>query len=111
MVALNKLDLLYSIDLLSQLTPLTLIKLKDKALFHLKIDRLKVSSLIDLPAVNVYLQSWLLDQETSCPPTWRNLLTVLNSIGLNEVAEDILKALFHGQGIDQLTIQGRLSQF
>ena len=45
------------------------------------------------PAVNLYFDSWLLDESAGCLPTWRNLLVILGDIGMGEMARAIHKLL------------------
>ena len=40
-------------------------------------------------AVNVYIDSWLQDENAGCRPTWRNFLVILRDIGMREMAREI----------------------
>ena len=90
LMALTKLEYGYNVPVLSQLKPLKLHQLKNRAVFDLKMDKRNGSH---DPAVNVYINSWIQDKSASCRPTWRNLYNLFREIGLENIAKEFLGIL------------------
>jgi hypothetical protein len=64
-------------------------KLKDKAVFDLKFNNGSGCE----PAVNIYINSWLEDEDAGCSPSWNNLLVLLNEVGLQDIAKRMFEVL------------------
>ena len=110
LTALTKLEHGFNIPVLTKLKACKLWKLKDKAVFDLKIDEERGSY---EPALYVYINSWLEDNSAGCCPTWRNLLTLLGEIGLGELAQGILAILSSnssGSGNNLSMVPGKSTQ-
>ena len=90
LMSLMKLEHGYNVPVLTDLKGHILWELKETAVFDLKFDKVSGS---DEPAVNVYMNSWLKDENAGCPPTWNNLLVLLRQLKLQEVAEGIIAVL------------------
>ena len=87
--SLLKLEHGFNVPVLSKLEVHKLWRLKDKAVFDLKFG----SGSGNEPAVNIYINSWLEDADAGCPPTWNNLLVLLNELKLQDVAHRVLSVL------------------
>ena len=88
-MSLTKLEHGYDIPVLSSLNADHLWKLKDKAVFDLKFNNGNRYE----PAVNIYINSWLEDEDAGCPPSWNNLLVLLGEVGLQDIPEQMIKVL------------------
>ena len=84
-----KLEHGWNVPVLSSLKGHKLWRLKDKVVFDPKFD--KGSG--DEPAVNLYINSWLEDVNAGYPPTWNNLLVLLQEVGLQDIVQQILAVL------------------
>ena len=90
-----------NVPVLSRLEAYKLWRLKDKAVFDLKFGQ----GSEDEPAVNIYMNSWLEDADAGCPPTWNNLLALLNELELQDVARKVLSVLSsNSQVLDNICI-------
>lgn len=89
LTAFVKLEHGCDVPILSELRANKLWKLKEKAVFGLMMDKHRS----DEPAVDVYLNSWLEDKNAGCRPTWKNLVMLLEEIGLEGLAKGILEVL------------------
>ena len=105
LTALVKLEYGCGVPILSELRANKLWKLKENAVFDLKMDK---CSRIDDPAVDVYIDSWLEDENAGYPPTWKNLVMLLEEIGLEGLAKNILEALSSTVSLNALrSVPGR----
>jgi hypothetical protein len=88
LMSLMKLEHGLDIPVLTSLSADHLWKLKDKAVFDLKM-----GSGYAEPAVDIYINSWLEDEDAGCPPSWNNLLVLLNEVGLQDIAKRMFEVL------------------
>ena len=88
-MSLTRLEHGYNIPVLASLSANHLWKLKDKAVFDLKFNEGSENE----PAVNIYINSWLEDEDPGCPPSWNNLLVLLSEVGLQDIAKRMLEIL------------------